>query len=384
MRILVTTPYFFPHAGGSQKYIADLYSQLIKKHPEVKVDVICYNTDGVSKTEVYKGLNIYRVGCLEILPGQFSLPNYIELIGLIRKLKDKHGKYDLVNAHTRFFDNALWSPSVARYLGAKSLLTDHCAYSPQHSSKIVTFVAKVLDLLFTPLAAKLYNEVTAVSFATKKYLATLGISVDKVFHGGVVVKDFTRKTTIGDDRSVPQIKRKFNRNDILVTFLGRVIYSKGPQILLDAAIQMGGKKRNTYFVIAGKGDLLEKLKRQRQKNVFFTGNLDQSEVIKLLSATDILVLPTMHHEGFPIVLLEAGSIGCAVVATNRGGIGELIEDNKTGLIIEPTASDVEKKLSRLINEPKLRATLVANLQEKVKRQFDSGIISEAYFKYINS
>src|SRR3990167_7935855 len=115
MRILVTTPYFYPHSGGSQNYIANLYSTLVKKHPEVKVDIVCYNTDKVSIRERYKNLNVYRVGCQEILPGQFALPNYLELLDLIKRLKKINGRYDIVNSHTRFFDNYLWGPILAKY-----------------------------------------------------------------------------------------------------------------------------------------------------------------------------------------------------------------------------------------------------------------------------
>lgn len=384
MNILVTTPYFYPHAGGSQKYIEDLYSQLVKAHPEIKVDVICYNTDKAPKKEVYKGLSLFRVSCKQILPGQFAVPNYLEVLKLVRELKNKRGKYDLVNAHTRFFDNSVWSPFVAKYLGAKSLLTDHCAYSPRHSSAIVSLIAKAVDLLFAPFIAGRYDSVVAVSFATQKYLGSLGIKAQRVFHGGVIVKNFSNKNSKSLVKTVPGINKKFDKADVVVTYLGRLIYSKGPQILLKAARQANGEFKGVHFVFAGKGEALGNLRAERVKNAYFTGNLNQKDVIKLLSNTDILVLPTSHHEGFPIVLLEAGASSCAVIATKVGGIGELIKDGNTGLMVKPTSEDVIEKLSRLIEDPKLRARLGKNLHLKVAKEFDWSVISESYYKYIRS
>lgn len=383
MRVLVTTPYFYPHSGGSQNYIANLYSTLVKKHPEIVVDVVCYNTDKSSKREVHKSLNVYRVGCWEILPGQFALPNYIELFSLIKKLKAQKGSYDLVNAHTRFFDNCLWSPFVAKYLGAKSVLTDHCAYSPKHSSKVVTAITYAIDNLVTPLVARLYDDVVVVSAATKKYLKKLNIKADKVFYGGVDTKYFA-KVSLKKELLLPNVGKKFDKEDIVVTFLGRMIYSKGPQILLEAAKKIVAEFDNVFFIFAGKGKALAKLRSKRASHVYFTGNLSQEEVKSLLGRTDILVLPTIHHEGFPLTLLEAGASGCAVIATNQGGIGELIVDNETGLIVSPTAEDVRNKLLMLINDKSLRVELAGNLQKKVGAKFDWNIIAENFYKYLTS
>ena len=381
MRILVTTPYFYPHSGGSQNYIANLYSTLVKKHPETKVDVVCYNTDKATKREIYQGLNIYRVRSWEILSGQYALPNYFELFSLIKKLKKQNGKYDLVNAHTRFFDNCLWSPFMAKYLGAKAILTDHCAYSPRHSSKLVTALAYAIDNLITPFMVRLYDDVVVVSGATKKYLKKLNVKTSKIFYGGVDTKFFSGRSLIVKN-SIPKVNKKFREADFVVAFLGRMIYSKGPQILLEAAKKIVSEFNNVHFVFAGKGEILHKLRSKRAKHVYFTGDLNPQEVKELLARTDILVLPTSHHEGFPLSLLEAGASGCTVIATNQGGIGELIVDGETGLIVSPNAEDIADKLTKLIENKNLRLKLAENLQKRVREGFDWNIIAEKYYKYI--
>jgi len=383
MRILVTTPYFYPHSGGSQNYIANLYSTLVKKHPEVKVDIVCYNTDKVSIRERYKNLNVYRVGCQEILPGQFALPNYLELLDLIKRLKKINGRYDIVNSHTRFFDNYLWGPILAKYLGAKSILTDHCAYSPKHSSKVVTAITYAIDNLMTPFIARFYDDVVVVSGATKKYLKKLSVKTSKIFYGGVDTKFFSGRNLIVKN-SIPKVNKKFGEDDLVVTFLSRMIYSKGPQILLEASKKIVSEFKNVHFVFAGKGEALHKFRSKKAKHVYFTGDLNQEEVRGLLARTNILILPTSHHEGFPLSLLEAGASGCAVIATNQGGIGELIVDGETGLIVSPNAEDVADKLTRLIKNKNLRLKLAKNLEKRVREDFDWNIIAEKYYEYLSS
>lgn len=183
-RVLVVTPYFYPHVGGSEKYIEQLYGKLMEVDSNMEVDVLTYDTEKRGKFEEYKGFSVYRVGCWEILKGQFAIPNYFELIGLAWKLKPK--KYDVVNSHTRFFDNSWWAWLLARYLGAKSLLTDHCAYHPVHKSWLVRMVAKAVDKVMIPVLGKMYDQVSVVSRATKSFLGKNGMkrSIEVVYGGG--------------------------------------------------------------------------------------------------------------------------------------------------------------------------------------------------------
>ena len=99
-------PFFYPHRGGSQKYAEDLYLEMMEKHKDVLVDVLTYNTNKVIAYEKYKGFNIYRVPCINIIPARFVLPNPISLIVTLGRLRKNH--YDIVNTHIRFFDPTWW------------------------------------------------------------------------------------------------------------------------------------------------------------------------------------------------------------------------------------------------------------------------------------
>ena len=50
-KILVITPYFYPHIGGSERYMENLYAYLVRRNLQIKVDVLCYNTEKTKKEE---------------------------------------------------------------------------------------------------------------------------------------------------------------------------------------------------------------------------------------------------------------------------------------------------------------------------------------------
>lgn len=370
MRILVTTPYFFPHPGGSQRYIAELYQELLKISPDTLVDILTYNTEHVTEFETYQGMNVYRIPCWEILRGQFTIPHPFALFKTLRKLKKQRNAYDIVNAHTRFFDTAWWGFLVAKYFGAKSVLTDHCAAHPVHQSKIVSTISVLLDKVVIPPLTRLYDAVTVVSDATGKFLESQGGKAQyTVMYGGIFLDKKSKKKT--------NIKEK-----ITIGFLGRMIPSKGPQRLLKVAQKMSEENKNLVFQFAGDGPLFDKLKKAETDNIQFLGKLNRTQVNEFLDQVDILVHPSTHHEGFPSVLLEAGAHGCAVVATPQGGTTELIIDNQTGLVSSANESALEEKVAKLLKDKELRIKLGKNLQTKVEQEFQWKDIAEKYKRFL--
>lgn len=329
----------------------------------VAVDVICYNTDKSKRVENYRGFTVHRIPCIQILPGQFALPNYFSLIWTIFKLSQKYS-YNIVHSNTRFFDHSWWIPIVAKLLGSKAVLTDHCAFHPIHPSKLLSFVIKLLDKFMTSITSRFYDLVMVTNNSTKEFVQSIGMKNSIVVYGGVDTEFFNPKKR-DRIRLIPNVKKRFFDKEIVVTFLGRMIETKGPQFLMEAARSLVKKYRRIHFIFAGNGEMYQKLNRNKLKRVYFTGALNKIEVAKLLANTDIFVHPSIHHEGFPNAILEAGASGCAVIATDMGGIKEIIEKNKTGILVEPDKKELKKAIVELINDRKKRQNLGMKLRVKV-------------------
>ena len=346
----------------------EMYHNLMKIDPKVEVDVVCYNTDKTKKVEKYRGFTIYRVPCIQILPGQFAIPNYFHLVWILVKLSQKHS-YDIVHSNTRFFDHSWWTPLVAKLLHAKAVLTDHCASHPVHPSKPLSLFIKFLDKFTTSISARFYDLVMVTSKSTKQFTQSIGMKNPVVIYGGVDTEFFNPKKR-DKVRSIPNVKKRFSDKEIVITFLGRMIETKGPQLLMESARMLVKQYKNIQFVFAGNGEMYQKLNHDTQpERVYFTGALNKKEVAKLLANTDIFVHPSIHHEGFPNAILEAGASGCAVIATNKGGTKELIINGNTGLLVKPSAKSLQTALISLIENIGKRNELGSNLHKKIEKEF---------------
>lgn len=375
MRICVLTQYFFPHAGGSQEYIVQLYSHLKKLDDSIEVDVICYNTDGAPAEEHYKGLNIYRVGCVQFLPGQFALPNYIEVFQLLKKLKNQHS-YDFINTHTRFFDNSWWAPLAAKYLGATAILTDHCATHPTYQNRFIAGIIRLFDTVLLKTIIHSYKYITVVSESTQEFLQKFG-HTSTVLVAGVDAPFITAAQPTLPGLNIP-------KNATVITYLGRMIPSKNPEAIVAAAQKISKDNPTAYFVFAGTGSELEKLEPLASKQIIFLGQLDHKKAAALLKNTDIFVYPSMHHEGLPFSILEAGATGCAVIATNNGGIKEIIIDGESGLFVQPTAEDIAEKITMLLQNPALQKKLGTTLQKSVLENFNWERTAQGFLHYLQT
>ena len=122
----------------------------------------------------------------------------------------------------------------------------------------------------------------------------------------------------------------------LVLFAGKLAYFKGVDILLEAArLYEGERPGEIVTLIAGDGELAAQLKKQaeayRLKHTHFLGHLDTPQLRGLYSIADVSVVPS-RREPFGLVAVEALACGCPVIATNQGGLPDIINENVGALV----------------------------------------------------
>ncbi|MBL0174852.1 MAG: glycosyltransferase [Ignavibacteria bacterium] len=90
----------------------------------------------------------------------------------------------------------------------------------------------------------------------------------------------------------------------------------------------------------------------------------------LLEAADVLVVPSLRMEGLPMLLVEAGLAGAAVIASRTDGIPEIIDDGVHGMLVPPGDVDaLATALSRMLQDQALRVRLASKLRERVLAEF---------------
>ena len=163
----------------------------------------------------------------------------------------------------------------------------------------------------------------------------------------ITVSELTRRTVIekyGQDpakvttvhnaveplsEEIRNIKMEHGK-DKVITFLGRITMQKGPEYFVEAASMVLHKTHNVRFVMAGSGDMMEKMirlaaDRDIADRFHFTGFLRGRQVYEMLAASDVYVMPSVS-EPFGISPLEAMQMGCPSIISKQSGCAEILEN----------------------------------------------------------
>lgn len=129
-------------------------------------------------------------------------------------------------------------------------------------------------------------------------------------------------------------------------FVGRLSHEKGLDVLIDAA----AKLRTDSVRIIGQGPLEKKVEQAFGAN--YLGPKAPAEVLSRLHGAQFLVAPSTCYETFGLVAIEAFACGTPVIASRHGGLGELVKDGVTGLLVNPgDASDLAEKIAWAQSHP---------------------------------
>lgn len=161
-----------------------------------------------------------------------------------------------------------------------------------------------------------------------------------------------------------------------ITFLGVLGPAKGTPDLIEALGRIASEP-SWEATLAGSGALRESREHAERlglsERVVFPGWVNSQAVDDLLSATDILTLPSLS-EGLPMVILEAFAHGIPVIATPVGAIPEVIEDGTTGILVPTGNPDaLADALRGLIRDPQLRARLGTNAHRKHLERYNINV-----------
>lgn len=170
-------------------------------------------------------------------------------------------------------------------------------------------------------------------------------------------------------------------DSLLIGFVGRLDENKNLTLLLRALARLDPRFSDFRLFVIGDGPLRARLAEESvalglESRTRFLGS--QSGIESLIAAFDVLCLPS-KSEGMPNVLMEAGSLGVPVVATNVGGVPEIVSDEVTGLLAEPDDEvELAQQLYRCFTSSELRVRLGRAGREHMQRGFSIPQMVTAY------
>ena len=198
-----------------------------------------------------------------------------------------------------------------------------------------------------------------------------------VIPNAVDISKYERKV----DREAVKRRYGIEPHEKVVLFIGRLVPQKGVEYLLRAIPLILQRYRDVKFVIAGDGwskDYLEEVARSTgsQDKIRFLGFISDSELTELTISSDVLVVPSVY-EPFGIVALEGMAAGVPVVAANVGGLAEIIEHDRTGVLVYPrNPESIAWGVNRVLLDPGYARWLVQNARRKVQEEYSWEAIAQ--------
>ena len=360
--------------GGAQKYVFDIATNTPRDQFDTTV-LLGGSGDLKNKLEGFGVKTLLLKNSQRDISAKKEFGLLFELIKVFKKEKP-----DIVhlNSSKMGFVGAL----AGRIAGIKKIVfTCHgWAFNENRS-----FLSKWFFRIFHNLTIMLADETIAVSEITKN-------QIKKPFRKKIVViRNGLREIELKDKN----ISQKFVSEKIIQTnnkaskilaekptwigTLSELHTTKGLNYAIEAISKI---KSDVVFVIIGEGEKRKELEEQTVKlgvgnRVFLIGYVDNAPTY--LKAFDIITLSSIT-EGLPYVLLESGYAARPIVASNVGGIPEIIENNKTGILVSPRNSEeIKSSIEYLIKNPRNATHFGNTLKEKILKDFTQKTMLEKTF-----
>ncbi|MFA6461377.1 MAG: glycosyltransferase family 4 protein [Candidatus Woesearchaeota archaeon] len=373
MRILIFTSYFYPNEGGLENYILEVAKGLGKRKNEV--DVVTFNLNNYPSIEKHKEFVVYRLPGRKILGGVYVLPKFNREYRRIMNIL-AHKRYDLINTQTRFFITTIMGMRFAKKRSIPFVHTEHGNSFVKHPSQITRLLSWIYDQTIGRKIFSSADRVICISEAGVRFAIKMGASKQRILCIPNSVNLKAIKPKIMDKEKYKE-ELGIGKKELVMTFVGRLIYAKGVQDLLQALNSLNSssqnKKMDFKLLIIGDGPYKAELKRMAHKlNIptIFMNTVPHDEITKVYSITDILINPS-HSEGLPTTVLEAGAMKIPVIASDVGGTREIISNENYGRLFPArNIKQLTSIIQSLCSDKELRRKLGLILYNKVKKEYN--------------
>ncbi|MGD6806249.1 MAG: glycosyltransferase family 4 protein [Candidatus Bathyarchaeia archaeon] len=329
-RLCIVTHTFLPHVGGIEIVTNEQSKRLQHKNysPMVVTNRIgtpkCYAVDGVP-VACYESVNTgFRLGIPYSIPTVGSFPVFA------KSVKDAQ----IVHAHGHPYLTSLLAGKLSKFYGRPFVLTQHNTYIEYNN--IFDQVELLNDLSVGKQNLRAADKIIAISNATKEYVLRLGAkpSKIKVIYNGV---DIARFRIIPGKREEMRKKLGIPQDAVVVLTVRRLVYKNGVDTLLGCANIAAKKNAKIVFVAVGKGPDMESVRQQIEQlsisaNFRLAGFVSDADLPSYYNLADLFVLPSKSGEGLPLVAMEAMACGLPVIATDVGGVKEILSKEHSKLV----------------------------------------------------
>ncbi len=353
MRILQLGRFYPPDVGGIETVIFEIAEGLNASN--IICDVLCSNKSNkldisnVGKYKVIRSPSLTHILSTSISPF------------LILQLRKIINDYDIIHLH---------HPDPMATLALLACRPRQKIVVHWHSDIVRQKIALVF---FRPIQEMLLRKADRIIVTSQNYLDT-SEHLQKFKSKSTVIPIGINAEMSSNQEKLDSLRAKYN-NKTIVFSLGRHVYYKGFEYLIDSALYLS----NDFVIIIGGDGPLTSALRQRIKEkgleskVVMTGRIPFSEIHSFFEVCDIFCLSSIERsEAFGVVLLEAMSVGKPLVATNIPGSGAnwVNQHNETGLNVPPqNAEELANAFIKISSDSGLREKFSVKSKSRYQRLF---------------
>lgn len=335
------------HVGGVEEVVRTYVKYFDKQR--YNIAIICFEAGTIAaEIAAIPGVRLLHIGT------KSRLKRFRAIFAYARSFKPT-----IVHNHTGWYGLL-----VGRLVGAKTVETVHNVYH------WYTLAQRIHYGLYANLADRIIAVSGVVRDFTLNFFPFFPGKKIQVLHNGIEVPPLPSAETRRDQR----MAFGFNDSTMVLGFTGRLTEQKGIEYLLESVKILTDRFPGVRLLIIGDGERKTELESLAERlnicdQVVFTGY--RRDIFALIGAMDIFVLPSLW-EGLPISLLEAMAMHLPAVASDVGGIREVIDDGINGFLVP--ARDVKTLVARLttvLEDHEQRRTMGAAARKRVQESFSA-------------
>ncbi len=358
MRILCSTPLYWPHIGGIEAAVMTLLAEM-RARGHVSCVVTSHDTLDLPDEEAHEGIAIHRLPLRAALGARDPAA-----------LLESHRRATAVRRG--------FAPDIVHINLPDPGAVLHLRAAAAHPAPLVVTVHAAIPLVEGGSSDTLFGTllrtadwVSAPSMAVLRPLRTAVPSLEG--RSSVIPLGLPSAAAPVEPPTTPR-----------VLCIGRLIREKGVDLAILAFASLASKFPEARLVIAGDGPEREKLDRQAHDlgiadRVDFLGWIAPERMPAVITAASVVVVPSRWQETFGVVALEAAWQGRPAVAARVGGLPESVADGETGFVVDPEDSaELARALGELLEDTRLAARMGNAARRRAETQFGISRYADDY------
>ncbi|AGK98031.1 glycosyltransferase family 4 protein [Clostridium pasteurianum] len=370
MRIVMLSWEYPPkNIGGLSNHVHNLSRALTLLGHEIHVITCEEGTSPVEEND--DGIIVHRVTPYKIDTEDFTkwimqlnFSMIEECIRIIRKI----GKIDIIHAHDWL---SAYSAKALKWSFNIPMVSTIHATEEGRNNGIRTDMQRYISSTEWLLTYESWKIISCSNYMKEQIISNFKVADDKIW----VVPNGVDSKGFDFEFNPLEFRRNYALDDEkIIFFIGRHVFEKGIQLLIDAAPRIIAEYSKAKFVIAGTGPMTEELKYKvkqigLENKILFSGYMNNEIKSKLYRVANIAVFPSLY-EPFGIVALEAMAAGCPIVVSDTGGLSELVKHRVNGMkMINGLVESLKDNVLALLQDNELCERIKEKAKESVKEKY---------------